>query len=66
MASKTYLASLEALGIRVADHDIRFVEDNWDRPPRRLGWGWEVWLDGMEVTQFTYLCNAAVSTANPC
>ena len=52
---ETYLASMEALGIKAGDHDIRFVEDNWESPT--LGaWGvaWEVWLDGMEVTQFTY------------
>ena len=42
---------MAALGIRAADHDIRFVEDNWESPT--LG-AWEVWLDGMEVTQFTY------------
>ncbi len=52
---ETYLASLEALGIRAADHDIRFVEDNWESPTLGAwGVGWEVWLDGMEVTQFTY------------
>ncbi|MCT0225635.1 glycine--tRNA ligase subunit alpha [Synechococcus sp. CS-1328] len=52
---ETYLASLEALGIRPADHDIRFVEDNWESPTLGAwGVGWEVWLDGMEVTQFTY------------
>ncbi len=52
---ETYLASLEALGIRQADHDIRFVEDNWESPTLGAwGVGWEVWLDGMEVTQFTY------------
>ena len=50
-----YLASLEALGIKAADHDIRFVEDNWESPTLGAwGVGWEVWLDGMEVTQFTY------------
>lgn len=52
---ETYLSSLEALGIRAADHDIRFVEDNWESPTLGAwGVGWEVWLDGMEVTQFTY------------
>ena len=52
---ETYLASLEAMGIRAADHDIRFVEDNWESPTLGAwGVGWEVWLDGMEVTQFTY------------
>ena len=50
-----YLASLEALGISAKDHDIRFVEDNWESPTLGAwGVGWEVWLDGMEVTQFTY------------
>ncbi len=52
---ETYLASLAALGICAADHDIRFVEDNWESPTLGAwGVGWEVWLDGMEVTQFTY------------
>lgn len=50
-----YLESLEALGINPLDHDIRFVEDNWENPSLGCaGLGWEVWLDGMEVTQFTY------------
>ncbi|MBU6230067.1 MAG: glycine--tRNA ligase subunit alpha [Cyanobacteria bacterium REEB459] len=51
----TYLESLRALGIKPEDHDIRFVEDNWeDAAVGAWGVGWEVWLDGMEVTQFTY------------
>ncbi len=50
-----YIASLEALGISKHNHDIRFVEDNWESPTLGAwGLGWEVWLDGMEVTQFTY------------
>jgi len=50
-----YLQSLEVIGINPADHDIRFVEDNWESPTLGAwGLGWEVWLDGMEVTQFTY------------
>lgn len=50
-----YLASLEALGINLLEHDIRFVEDNWEAPTLGAwGLGWEIWLDGMEVTQFTY------------
>jgi len=50
-----YLASLEALGIDPQKHDIRFVEDNWESPTLGAwGLGWEVWLDGMEITQFTY------------
>ncbi|WP_010623552.1 glycine--tRNA ligase subunit alpha [Companilactobacillus versmoldensis] len=50
-----YLDSLRALGIEPLEHDIRFVEDNWENPSMGCaGVGWEVWLDGMEVTQFTY------------
>jgi glycyl-tRNA synthetase alpha chain len=50
-----YLDSLRELGIQPEDHDIRFVEDNWeDAAVGAWGVGWEVWLDGMEVTQFTY------------
>ncbi|KAF0334532.1 glycine--tRNA ligase subunit alpha [Pediococcus acidilactici] len=50
-----YLGSLKALGIDPLEHDIRFVEDNWENPSMGCaGVGWEVWLDGMEVTQFTY------------
>ena len=52
---RLYLASLELLGIDNTIHDIRFVEDNWESPTLGAwGLGWEVWLDGMEVTQFTY------------
>ena len=50
-----YLASLKALGIDLLKHDIRFVEDDWESPTLGAwGLGWEVWLDGMEITQFTY------------
>ena len=50
-----YLRSLEAIGIDTAAHDIRFVEDDWESPTLGAwGLGWEVWCDGMEVTQFTY------------
>ena len=50
-----YLESLEFLGLNLKEHDIRFVEDNWESPTLGAwGLGWEVWLDGMEVTQFTY------------
>ena len=50
-----YLESLIALGINSKEHDIRFVEDDWESPTLGAwGLGWEVWLDGMEVTQFTY------------
>ncbi|GED55235.1 glycine--tRNA ligase subunit alpha [Brevibacillus borstelensis] len=50
-----YLESLRQLGINPLEHDIRFVEDNWEHPGLGAwGLGWEVWLDGMEITQFTY------------
>ncbi|MFC6260284.1 glycine--tRNA ligase subunit alpha [Levilactobacillus fujinensis] len=50
-----YLNSLKELGINPLEHDIRFVEDNWENPSMGCaGVGWEVWLDGMEITQFTY------------
>ncbi|CAA0115081.1 Glycine--tRNA ligase alpha subunit [Halioglobus japonicus] len=54
-----YLESLAALGVDTAIHDIRFVEDNWESPTLGAwGLGWEVWLNGMEVTQFTYFQQA--------
>lgn len=50
-----YLRSLAEIGIHAEEHDIRFVEDNWESPTLGAwGLGWEVWLDGMEITQFTY------------
>jgi len=50
-----YLASLERIGLNLMEHDVRFVEDNWESPTLGAwGLGWEVWLNGMEVTQFTY------------
>jgi len=50
-----YLESLNVIGIKPEEHDIRFVEDNWESPTLGAwGLGWEVWLDGMEITQFTY------------
>lgn len=50
-----YLRSLEAIGLDRREHDIRFVEDNWEAPSLGAwGLGWEVWLDGMEISQFTY------------
>lgn len=50
-----YLGSLEALGLNTKDHDVRFVEDNWEQPSiGAWGLGWEVWLDGMEISQYTY------------
>ncbi len=54
-AQELYLQSLEAMGIDLSKHDVRFVEDNWESPTLgAAGVGWEVWLDGMEITQFTY------------
>ena len=50
-----YLGSLDAIGLNTKDHDIRFVEDDWESPTLGAsGLGWEVWCDGMEITQFTY------------
>ncbi len=50
-----YLGSLEAIGVELIKHDIRFIEDDWESPTLGAwGLGWEVWLDGMEITQFTY------------
>lgn len=50
-----YLNSLKSLGIKLLDHDIRFLEDDWDAPTLGAwGIGWQVWLDGVEITQFTY------------
>lgn len=61
-----YLASLEALGIDRSRHDIRFVEDNWESPALGAwGLGWEVWLDGLEITQFTYFQQAGGFTLDP-
>jgi glycyl-tRNA synthetase len=61
-----YLGSLEALGIDVHAHDIRFVEDNWASPALGAwGLGWEVWLDGLEITQFTYFQQAGGMTLDP-
>ncbi|MDR4507265.1 MAG: glycine--tRNA ligase subunit alpha [Candidatus Brocadiaceae bacterium] len=54
-AQEIYLNSLRALGIDLVKHDLRFVEDDWESPTLgATGLGWEVWLDGMEITQFTY------------
>jgi len=54
-----YLASLKAFGVEPLEHDIRFVEDDWESPTLGAwGLGWEVWLDGMEITQFTYFQQA--------
>jgi len=61
-----YLKSLEMLGLDIKKHDIRFVEDNWESPTLGAwGLGWEVWLDGMEVTQFTYFQQVGGIACNP-
>lgn len=61
-----YLQSLQALGIDPREHDIRFVEDNWESPALGAwGLGWEVWLDGQEITQFTYFQQAGGLTVDP-
>ena len=61
-----YLASLARIGIDAARHDIRFVEDNWENPSLgAAGLGWEVWLDGMEITQFTYFQQAGGIELDP-
>ena len=61
-----YLQSLEAIGIDPAEHDIRFVEDNWESPALGAwGLGWEVWLDGLEITQFTYFQQACSQELHP-
>ncbi|MFN8528047.1 MAG: glycine--tRNA ligase subunit beta [Anaerolineae bacterium] len=61
-----YLQSLEALGISPREHDIRFVEDNWESPALGAwGLGWEVWLDGQEITQFTYFQQAGGIELDP-
>ncbi len=61
-----YLGSLKAVGIDPAEHDIRFVEDNWESPTLGAwGLGWEVWLNGMEITQFTYFQQAGGLECKP-
>lgn len=61
-----YLESLRKLGINPDEHDIRFVEDNWEAPTLAAwGLGWEVWLDGMEITQFTYFQQVGGLEASP-
>lgn len=61
-----YLESLGKLGIKPEEHDIRFVEDNWESPTLGAwGLGWEVWLDGMEITQFTYFQQVGSVDVNP-
>lgn len=61
-----YLDSLRAIGIDSLEHDIRFVEDDWESPTLGAsGLGWEVWLDGMEITQFTYFQQAGSIKLDP-
>ena len=63
---KMYLNSLSSIGIKYEDHDVRFVEDDWESPTLgAAGLGWEVWCDGMEVTQFTYFQQMAGMECNP-
>lgn len=66
MVVEMYIESLERLGLRREDHDIRFVEDNWESPTLgAYGLGWEVWLDGNEITQFTYFQEVGGIQVNP-
>ncbi|OMP07663.1 Glycine-tRNA ligase, alpha subunit [Corchorus olitorius] len=65
-----FIRSLSALGIDVSEHDIRFVEDNWESPTwlqvlGAWGLGWEIWMDGMEITQFTYFQQAGSLPLSP-
>jgi glycyl-tRNA synthetase alpha chain len=61
-----YLGSLKAIGIDPAEHDVRFVEDDWESPTLGAwGLGWEVWCDGMEITQFTYFQQAGGFDCRP-
>ena len=61
-----YLESLQRFGLDLQDHDIRFVEDDWESPTLGAsGLGWEVWLDGMEITQFTYFQQAGSIELHP-
>jgi glycyl-tRNA synthetase len=61
-----YLQSLEAIGINPCEHDIRLVEDNWEQPAiSAWGLGWEIWLDGQEITQFTYFQQVGGQSLDP-
>lgn len=61
-----YLGSLEAIGIDMREHDVRFVEDRWESPPLGAwGLGWEVWLDGQEISQYTYFQQAGGLNLDP-
>jgi len=61
-----YIKSLENLGLKKDEHDIRFIEDNWEAPTLGAwGVGWEVWIDGLEITQFTYMQQAGGIDLSP-
>jgi glycyl-tRNA synthetase alpha chain len=63
---EVYLESLTGFGLNLGDHDVRFVEDDWESPTLGAsGLGWEVWLDGMEITQFTYFQQIGGIYVNP-
>ena len=65
-SQELYLGSLQAVGIDLGKHDVRFVEDNWAQPAiSAWGLGWEVWLDGLEITQFTYFQQVGSLTLDP-
>lgn len=65
-STELYLDSLRAVGLDARDHDVRFVEDNWEAPTQGAwGLGWEVWLDGMEISQFTYFQGMAGREVRP-
>lgn len=65
-AQDLYLGSLRAVGLKVEDHDVRFVQDDWESPTLGAsGLGWEVWLDSLEVTQFTYFQQMAGFSLDP-
>ncbi|CAK7347748.1 unnamed protein product [Dovyalis caffra] len=65
-SQELFIRSLSALGINVNEHDIRFVEDNWESPVLGAwGLGWEIWMDGMEITQFTYFQQAGSLQLSP-
>ncbi len=65
-SQELYLDSLKAIGLDPAEHDVRFVEDDWESPTLGAwGLGWEVWMDGMEVTQFTYFQQVGGIEVNP-
>jgi len=65
-AQKIYLESLKIIGIDIAAHDVRFIEDDWESPTLgATGLGWQVWLDGLEITQYTYFQQVAGFACDP-